>query len=215
MNQVLQEVNLTNKTVVLDKLTYYNNKEITNSAPLAEISSERNQFLTFINLIPPTLLERFDTQEKRIDFLRKLYLDSYSNLIQKFIKSQNNSIFLKTKSDLNADFNGVTILENLNFFEILDVQQIKDEILNSLNSNSCLVMNTATPTSVSLLQKEIIKSNLQIACRTHIVDFKLRKINLTSVFDNTEFYKLDNTLSNYLFNIFVDRIKNLSISIWE
>ena len=215
MNQVLQEVNLTNKTVVLDKLTYYNNKEITNSAPLAEISSERNQFLTFINLIPPTLLERFDTQEKRIDFLRKLYLDSYSNLIQKFIKSQNNSIFLKTKSDLNADFNGVTILENLNFFEILDVQQIKDEILNSLNSNSCLVMNTATPTSVSLLQKEIIKSNLQIACRTHIVDFKLRKINLTSVFDNTEFYKLDNTLSNYLFNIFVDRIKNLSISYYQ
>ena len=215
MNQVLQEVNLTNKTVVLDKLTYYNNKEITNSAPLAEISSERNQFLTFINLIPPTLLERFDTQEKRIDFLRKLYLDSYSNLIQKFIKSQNNSIFLKTKSDLNADFNGVTILENLNFFEILDVQQIKDEILNSLNSNSCLVMNTATPTSVSPLQKEIIKSNLQIACRTHIVDFKLRKINLTSVFDNTEFYKLDNTLSNYLFNIFVDRIKNLSISYYQ
>lgn len=215
MNQVLQEVNLTNKTVVLDKLTYYNNKEITNSAPLAEISSERNQFLTFINLIPPTLLERFDTQEKRIDFLRKLYLDSYSNLIQKFIKSQNNSIFLKTKSDLNADFNGVTILENLNFFEILDVQQIKDEILNSLNSNSCLVMNTATPTSVSPLQKEIIKSNLQIACRTHIVDFKLRKVNLTSVFDNTEFYKLDNTLSNYLFNIFVDRIKNLSISYYQ
>ena len=86
MNQVLQEVNLTNKTVVLDKLTYYNNKEITNSAPLTEISSDRNQFLTFINLIPPTLLERFDTQEKRIDFLRKLYLDSYSNLIQKFIK---------------------------------------------------------------------------------------------------------------------------------
>jgi hypothetical protein len=215
MNQVLQEVNLTNKTVVLDKLTYYNNKETINSVPLTEVSSERNQFLTFINLIPPTLLERFDTQEKRIDFLRKLYLDSYSNLIQKFIKSQNNSIFLKTKSDLNADFNGVTILENLNFFEILDVQQIKDEILNSLNSNSCLVMNTATPTSVSPLQKEIIKSNLQIACRTHIVDFKLRKVNLTSVFDNTEFYKLDNTLSNYLFNIFVDRIKNLSISYYQ
>lgn len=215
MNQVLQEVNLTNKTVVLDKLTYYNNKETINSVPLTEVSSERNQFLTFINLIPPTLLERFDTQEKRIDFLRKLYLDSYSNLIQKFIKSQNNSIFLKTKADLNAEFNGVTILENLNFFEILDVQQIKDEILNSLNSNSCLVMNTATPTSVSPLQKEIIKSNLQIACRTHIVDFKLRKINLTSVFDNTEFYKLDNTLSNYLFNIFVDRIKNLSISYYQ
>lgn len=215
MNQVLQEVNLTNKTVVLDKLTYYNNKEITNSAPLTEISSDRNQFLTFINLIPPTLLERFDTQEKRIDFLRKLYLDSYSNLIQKFIKSQNNSIFLKTKADLNAKFDGVTILENLNFFEILDVQQIKDEILNSLSSNSCLVMNTAIPTSVSPLQKEIIKSNLQIACRTHIVDFKLRKVNLTSVFDNTEFYKLDNTLSNYLFNIFVDRIKNLSISYYQ
>ena len=215
MNQVLQEVNLTNKTVVLDKLTYYNNKETINSVPLTEVSSERNQFLTFINLIPPTLLERFDTQEKRIDFLRKLYLDSYSNLIQKFIKSQNNSIFLKTKSDLNAEFNGVTILENLNFFEILDVQQIKDEILNSLNSNSCLVMNTATPTSVSPLQKEIIKSNLQSACRTHIVDFKLRKVNLTSVFDNTEFYKLDNTLSNYLFNIFVDRIKNLSISYYQ
>lgn len=215
MNQVLQEVNLTNKTVVLDKLTYYNNKETINSVPLTEVSSERNQFLTFINLIPPNLLERFDTQEKRIDFLRKLYLDSYSNLIQKFIKSQNNSIFLKTKADLNAEFNGVTILENLNFFEILDVQQIKDEILNSLNSNSCLVMNTATPTSVSPLQKEIIKSNLQIACRTHIVDFKLRKINLTSVFDNTEFYKLDNTLSNYLFNIFVDRIKNLSISYYQ
>lgn len=215
MNQVLQEVNLTNKTVVLDKLTYYNNKEITNSAPLTEISSDRNQFLTFINLIPPTLLERFDTQEKRIDFLRKLYLDSYSNLIQKFIKSQNNSIFLKTKADLNAEFDGVTILENLNFFEILDVQQIKDEILNSLSSNSCLVMNTAIPTSVSPLQKEIIKSNLQIACRTHIVDFKLRKVNLTSVFDNTEFYKLDNTLSNYLFNIFVDRIKNLSISYYQ
>jgi hypothetical protein len=51
-------------------------------------------------------------------------------------------------------------------------------------------MNTAATTSVSPLQKEIIKSNLQLACRTHIVDFKLRKVNLTSVFDNTEFISL-------------------------
>ena len=190
MNQTLQEVNLTNKTVVLNKSTYYNHKETTNSVPLTEVSSEVNQFLSFIKLIPLNLLERFDTEEKKINFLRKLYLDSYANLIQKFIKSQNNSIFLKTKQDLNADFDGVTILENLNFFEILDVQQIKDEILNSLNNNTCLVMNTATTTSVSPLQKEIIKSNLQLACRTHIVDFKLRKVNLTSVFDNTEFISL-------------------------
>jgi hypothetical protein len=215
MNQTLQEVNLTNKTVVLNKSTYYNNKETINSVSLTEVSSEVNQFLSFIKLIPSNLLERFDTEEKKINFLRKLYLDSYANLIQKFIKSQNNSIFLKTKQDLNADFDGVTILENLNFFEILDVQQIKDEILNSLNKNSCLVMNTETPTSVSPLQKEIIKSNLQLACRTHIVDFKLRKVNLTSVFDNTEFYKFDNTLPNYLFDIFVERIKNLSISYYQ
>jgi len=215
MNQTLQEVNLTNKTVVLNKSTYYNYKETTNSVPLTEISSEVNQFLSFVKLIPLNLLERFDTEEKKINFLRKLYLDSYANLIQKFIKSQNNSIFLKTKQDLNADFDGVTILENLNFFEILDVQQIKDEILNSLNNNTCLVMNTATTTSVSPLQKEIIKSNLQLACRTHIVDFKLRKVNLTSVFDNTEFYKFDNTLPNYLFDIFVERIKNLSISYYQ
>jgi len=215
MNQVLEEVNLSNKTVVLDKLTYYNSKETINSVEISQVTSEVNQFLSFINLIPPNLLERFDTQQKRIEFLRKLYLDSYSNLIQKFIKSQNNSVFLKSKSDLNADFDGVTILENLNFFEIIDVQQVKDEILNSLNSNPCLVMNTATPTSVTPLQKEIIKSNLQIACRTHIVDFKLRKINLTSVFDNTEFYKFDNTLSNYLFDIFVERIKNLSSSYYQ
>lgn len=210
MNQTLQEINLSNKTVILEKLNFYNEKQIENSILLPEIPTQVNQFLTFVNFIPTDLLERFETQDKRIDFLRKLYLDTYSNLIKNFIKSQNNSIFLKTKSDLDAEFDGVTILENLNFFEVLDVQQIKDEILNSLNNNSCLVMNTATSVSVTPLQKEIIKSNLQLACRTHIVDFKLRKINLTSVFDNNEFYKFDDTLPNYLFNIFVDRIKNLS-----
>ena len=127
MNHTLQEVNLTNKTVVLNKSTYYNNKETINSVSLTEVSSEVNQFLSFIKLIPSNLLERFDTEEKKINFLRKLYLDSYANLIQKFIKSQNNSIFLKSKQD----------------------------------------------------------------------------------------YKFDNTLPNYLFDIFVERIKNLSISYYQ
>ena len=70
MNQTLQEVNLTNKTVVLNKSTYYNHKETTNSVPLTEVSSEVNQFLSFIKLIPLNLLERFDTEEKKINFLR-------------------------------------------------------------------------------------------------------------------------------------------------
>ena len=87
----------------------------------------------------------------------------------------------------------------MNFFQILDIQKLKDDLLNDLNNDPCLVMNVQQPTTVLPLQKELIKTNLKLGCRTHILDFKLRNITLSTVFDNNEFFTNDNTLSNYLF----------------
>jgi len=215
MNNIIEEVTVENKKVLLNKNTYFTDKEIINTIPLDQIDTNVNQFRSFIKLIPKDLLERFENEESKIKFLKKLYLNCYSNLIQIFSKSQNNSVFLKTKEELGTDFDGTKLFESLNFFQTLNIQQLKDEVSNSFSENPCLSMNTEVPTIVTPLQTQIIKANLSLNCRIHILDFKLRKINLTSIFDNTEFFTKDDTLVNYLFSLYVERVKKASLSFYQ
>jgi len=159
-----------------------------------------DQLDTFIKLLPQDYLEFVNNQQ----VIKQIYLNCYSRAFQLFFTAQEESVFTKTKEDLNTDFDGPTLLQNLNFFQVLDIQKLKDDLLNDLNNDPCLVMNVQQPTTVLPLQKELIKTNLRLGCRTHILDFKLRNITLSTVFDNSEFYANDNTLSNYLFDLFIE-----------
>lgn len=215
MNQIIDEISLNSKKVILNKKSFFNEKQVSNTIPLENVSTDLDQLKTFAKIIPVDYLKSFDTVDEKNQFLNKVYLNVYKNLITLFFDSQKNSVFLKTKNELEIGYDGSVILENLDFFQVLDIQQLKEDTLNTINNNPCIAMNTSIPTSVQPIQMEIIKTNLRLACRTHILDFKLRKINLTSVFDNTEYYKLDNTLSNYLFDTFVDRLKTNTPSFYQ
>jgi hypothetical protein len=210
MTQTLQEISVENKTLVLNKNQFYSDKQIENSIDLSSIPSNNNQFETFIRLMPQEYLNSFESNEQKNQFLRNVYLNTYSNLIQLFIKSQSNSIFLKTKEQLGTDFDGGQLFRSLNFFSVLDIPQLKDEVLNLFNNNPCLVVNTQPSTVVEPLRAQMIKANLYLSCRAHILDFKLRKLNLTSVYDNKEFFTNDNTIVSYLFSNYVEKIKEIS-----
>jgi hypothetical protein len=210
MTQTFQEISVENKTLVLNKNQFYSDKQIQNSIDLSSIPSNNNQFETFIRLMPQEYLNSFESNEQKNQFLRNVYLNTYSNLIQLFIKSQSNSIFLKTKEQLGTDFDGGQLFRSLNFFSVLDIPQLKDEVLNLFNNNPCLVVNTQPSTVVEPLRAQMIKANLYLSCRAHILDFKLRKLNLTSVYDNKEFFTNDNTIVNYLFSNYVEKIKEIS-----
>ena len=210
MTQTLQEISVENKTLVLNKNQFYSDKQIENSIDLSSIPSNNNQFETFIRLMPQEYLNSFESNEQKNQFLRNVYLNTYSNLIQLFIKSQSNSVFLKTKEQLGTDFDGGQLFRSLNFFSVLDIPQLKDEVLNLFNNNPCLVVNTQPSTVVEPLRAQMIKANLYLSCRAHILDFKLRKLNLTSVYDNKEFFTNDNTIVNYLFSNYVEKIKEIS-----
>jgi hypothetical protein len=52
MTQTLQEISVENKTLVLNKNQFYSDKQIENSIDLSSITSNNNQFETFIRLMP-------------------------------------------------------------------------------------------------------------------------------------------------------------------
>jgi len=210
MNQTLEEITLGNKTFVLNKKQYFSEQQISNSIENKEIQTTLNQF-QFFSRITKSQIELGDNDEEKLNsFLREVYLNTYSNLIKLFLNSQNDSIFLKTKQQLNTDFDGTKLFQTLNFFSLIDVQQLKDDLFNSFNKNPCLVVNTEVNTSLQPLQIELIKTNLKLSCRAHILDFKLRAINLVSIFDNSEFYTLDDSVISYMFSVYVERLKQIS-----
>jgi hypothetical protein len=211
MSSTTDQIIINNKPIVVSTNSTYLDKEAYNDVSLNEINTTTDQLDTFIKLLPQDYVEFVNNEQ----IIKQIYLNGYSRLFQLFFSAQEESVFTKTKEDLNADFDGPTLLQNLNFFQILDIQKLKDDLLNDLNNDPCLVMNVQQPTTVLPLQKELIKTNLRLGCRTHILDFKLRNITLSTVFDNSEFYANDNTLSNYLFDLFIERIKNTSISYYQ
>lgn len=215
MNQTLDEISIGNKKFVLNKKQYFSEQQIQNSIENKDIETNLNQFQFFSRTVKSQIIMEDFNEEKLTSFLKEVYLDTYSKLIKLFLNSQNNSIFLKSKEQLNTDFDGGRLFQNLNFFSLIDVQQLKDDLFDSFNKNPCLVVNTQVNTSLEPLQIELIKTNLKLSCRAHILDFKLRTINLVSIFDNSEFYKLDDSLITYLFLIYVERLKQISQSYYN
>jgi hypothetical protein len=210
MSTSIQEVVVENKPVILSKNEYFSGKEIPNTIEITSINDELNQFEKFKTYISRDYFNNSITDEQKETVLKTIYLNTYKNVINTFFQSQNQSVFLKTKEQLNLNFDGGQLLQNLNFFDVLDIQQLKEEIINTLTSDPCLMMNIETNSTADPIQMELIKGNMYLGMRSHILDFKLRSILLTSVFDNTQFYNNDNTLVNYLFSLYVERIKKIS-----
>ncbi len=177
MSSTTDQIIINNKPIVVSTKSTYLDKEAYNDVSLNQISTTTDQLDTFIKLLPQDYLEFVNNQQ----VIKQIYLNCYSRAFQLFFTAQEESVFTKTKEDLNTDFDGPTLLQNLNFFQVLDIQKLKDDLLNDLNNDPCLVMNVQQPTTVLPLQKELIKTNLRLGCRTHILDFKLRNITLSTV----------------------------------
>ena len=65
---------------------------------------------------------------RRTGGLPETYLSAYKHLIKTFIFSYNNSVYTKTAEQLGTTFSGAALLQNTDFFKLIDVQGVKDAL---------------------------------------------------------------------------------------
>jgi hypothetical protein len=147
--------------------------------------------------------------------IKDLYLSTYSQLIDIFSYSGNKSVFFRdtllTGSSAGlGEFTGLDFYKNANYFEILDLQQIKASTIAEVTSNPCFLINTSQNESIEPLKLAMLKTNFRILCRLLTMYLKLQNLFISSVFDNNEFYKSgnykDSTFVDYCYDIFTQKI---------
>lgn len=216
MSRTITKVIQDNKIFSVRTDNYYSSTQIQNDievtptlTPLQsfiKLIPKNSEYLTYYKPLPSTDLAKI---------YNSLFLTLYKNITKSFFNSYTNSIFLKTKEELGTTFSGIQLLENLNFLGLVDVQGLKDEIFNNFKNDTCLVMDTEPDPDMHPMRLQIVKGNFYLSCRTHIVDFQFRNILNTSVFDNKEFYKNDNSYVNYCYQTYIERLQTLSFEYYN
>jgi hypothetical protein len=210
INKAIQQVIKDNKTFIVETNTFSNSSSISNDINVLSTFSQIDAFILAISArqFATNFTDQFvglNNLELK-EFYNSLYLNTYKDIDKKFFNSYQDSVFTKTKTELGTDFDGVSLLGNLNFLGIVNIEELKEQIFNNFSNDPCLVIDTEPDPEIHPLRVEMIKGNYYLACRTHILDFQLRNILVTSIFDNTELYKLDNSYVNYCFDTFIQRL---------
>lgn len=221
-------------TVQIGNLTYYkqqntifssiscsNNYEISSSLPEEYQTSEENAHIIYYNdFVQPAAISQSvaTTSEFKTSFC-EFYLDCYSELIDLYSRSGTGSVYFRdsvlTGSSAGAGtLTGLELYKNMNYHEILDIEELKESIVNNITSNPCFLMdinNLNAP--INPLKLEMMKGNFRLLCRTLILYTKLQNLFISSVFDNTEFYTSgdykDSTFLDYCFEILMNKINTL------
>lgn len=202
-----------NKSVVIKNTSIFNNADVSNEIDVNDslpIDTDLNQIQWFLKL-----LKQIGVADTDKDRQKQLYLNLYKSIINIYLNSRGNSVFTKSKLQLGTTFSGVELLRDLDFLGLIDVQNLKDTLFQELNDDPCLVINTEPSTLIEPLKLQMVKNNFYLTCRAHIIDFSLRNLFISSVFQNKNFYSLDNSLSNYIFDTLMQRIKTTSISYYK
>jgi len=221
-------------TVQIGNLTYYkqqntifssiscsNNYEISSSLPEEYATTDESPHIIYYNdfVIPAAQSQSVRiTSNFKSDF-REFYLDCYSELIDLYCRSGTGSVYFRdsvlTGSSVGAGtLTGLELYKNMNYHEILDIEELKEGIVNNITSNPCFLMdinNLNAP--INPLKLEIMKGNFRLLCRTLILYTKLQNLFISSVFNNTEFYMSgdykDSTFIDYCFEILMNKINTL------
>jgi len=221
-------------TAQIGNLTYYkqqntifspiscsNDYEISSSLPEEYQTTEENPHIIYYNdFVQPAAISQSvaTTSEFKTSF-REFYLDCYSELIDLYSRSGTGSVYFRdsvlTGSSAGAGtLTGLELYKNMNYHEILDIEELKEGIVNNITSNPCFLMdinNLNAP--INPLKLEMMKGNFRLLCRTLILYTKLQNLFISSVFDNTEFYTSgdykDSTFIDYCFEILMNKINTL------
>lgn len=192
-------------TIIYNGVEAANEIDINESLPTPTNSNQYEQFAKYINR----------SYGLTTDETKRVYLALYRKLINQFFISYEDSVFIKTKTELGTNFSGAELLRDLDFLGLVDVQNLKDTLFKELNEDPCLVINTEQNTLIEPLKLQMVKNNFYLACRTHIIDFSLKNLLFSSVFENKSFYTQDTSLLNFSFDTFIQRLKKVSNSYYN
>lgn len=153
------------------------------------------------------------------ELVKQNYLDDYSNTIKKFILAGKQSVYLRTTAvtgsdSLNASISGSDLFNQSPFFDLPDIQQLKEYSSNIFTADPCLLMDTDNINApIKPIKLALVRINFRLLCRTIVTTMKLQNIFLTSIFNNEEFYKsgnyYDSTLIDYAFEILLQKLQLL------
>jgi len=163
-------------------------------------TSDLNQVEIFNQLLQSKITDGSD--------LNKYYLNSYQQFIKLYINAGSNSVFLRQRSS-ETNYNGLDIFKTINFLDFLDIQQLKDSVLNSLSNDPCILLDSKPKSTIHPLKQQFLKTNFITLCRLHVGYLKICNLYLSTVFDNSEFYSKDTTFINFAFTTFKQQMSRL------
>jgi hypothetical protein len=202
MKKTVEEKTITNnKKVSVTTKSYTTNIEAKNEIKNDTYDSiSETQYSKFESLL--------GTGTANISGGREAYLSVYKEMVKLYLKTgKDNSIYFKTAEQLGTTFSGASLLQNSDFFKLIDVQGTKDSLNKKLSDNPCMVIDTEPNEQAHPLQVEIIKEAFLLSARAHIVDYSLRNLPLTSTFDNLTFYQNDSSYADFIAQSFIQRIE--------
>lgn len=201
MKKTVEEKTISNnKKVSVTTQSYTEQIEVNNQIKNDVYDSiTEKQYDKFVSLFPENV--------RTTGGLPQTYLSAYKELIKTFIFSYNNSVYTKTKEQLGTTFSGAALLQNTDFFKLIDVQGVKDALNKKMQDNPCMVLDTESNPQTHPLKIEMIREAFLLSARAHIVDYSLRNILITSVFDNTNFYLKDSSYADFVFESYIQRIQ--------
>lgn len=210
------------ETTVYEPIQLANKYSITGSLPDSLAISNIDSWEVLYNYISDDLNNRTLPKPPdsilNDDVVKQFYLNIYSEVLQTFITSGKNSSYLRDLAvtgsfSSDSSLTGIDIFKQSKFFQILDIQELKESIANTLLSNPCFVMDSKPDPTINALKLELMKANFRLLCRTIVLSIKLQNVFLTSVFNNNEFYKsnnlFDSSLIDYAYEILKQKMSSL------
>lgn len=207
------------ENVVFTELSCSNRYEISSSIPIQYYDTSSSQPESLLNLLSNFNTFGISQKDYLNNNINEIYLNTYRQLLDLFVSSGNQSAFFRetilTGSSAGLGrYSGLDIYKNINYFELLDIQQIKEETIDNTVSNPCFLMDVDNQKKlIDPLKLELIKTNFRILCRTIILSCKLQNLFISSVFDNNEFFTSDSykdsTFIDYCYSVFMQKMESV------
>lgn len=200
MKQIVEEISIGTKKASIIKQSFTDEISLSNDTVNEEYDNiPENQYNKFISLFSDNIQTSVD--------LQNVYLLAYKQIVKTCLNTTKNSVYSKTAQELGTSFSGASLLVNVDFFKLIDVQSVKDSLNKKIKDDPCMVLDTESNEQMHPLKIQMIREAFLLAARAHIIDYSLRNIFLTSIFNNNNFYEKDSSYANFVYETFVQRIQ--------
>jgi len=219
MAKTIKEITLSNgKKVISQENVIHDKIEISNFFE-DETGVTESQIDYYKTIIQDSLyysyLKNKYTENSFDKIIKDTYLKNYKQITGIILNASTKSIFLKKVPEGSTMFSGLNYHEAFNPFQLLNMQKIKDDLLNYLNENVCDVVNTQPDPYMHPLKMQLIKNNLKVSMKIHSIDILLRNTLLVSVFNPKSFTRIDNSVASYAFQTYIDKLKRIDINTYN